>query len=189
MLGGHTLIWKLKYELMSVRREIPKLQNLKNLELCWKINYLIIKHWLSEIRKNHFDVVYFLRYSLHTAAYLFLSLSSILNFMSLNGMSLFYFPQSETLMLILLIHAKKRKQWGASSGYLKFDQFFFLLNWKYNIPITPGYASLSASGCSIHINFLLYLSVQAQHPYFINADTLKLSRLTWQFWSSNLCCK
>lgn len=85
----------------------------------------MIKHWLSEIRKNHFDVVYFLRYSLHTAAYLFLSLSSILNFMSLNGMSSFYFPQSETLMLILLIHAKKRQQWGASSGYLKSDQFFF----------------------------------------------------------------
>lgn len=125
MLGGHTLIWKLEYELVSVRREIPKLQNLKRLELCWKIIYLMIKHWLSEIRKNHFDVVYFLRYSLHTAAYLFLSLSPILNFMSLNGMSSFYFPQSEALMLILLIHAKKRKQWGASSGYLKSDQFFF----------------------------------------------------------------
>jgi len=72
--------------------------------------YLIIKHQLAEIRKNHFDVVYFLRYSLHIAAYLFLSLSSILNFMSLNGVSWFYFSRSDPLMLMLLIHAKKRKQ-------------------------------------------------------------------------------
>lgn len=47
------------------------------------------------------------------------------------------------------------------------------------MPSTLGYVSLSASSWSIHNNFLFYLNVLAQHLHFLDADVLKLSKLTW----------
>lgn len=40
------------------------------------------------------------------------------------------------------------------------------------MPSTPGYVFLSASGWSIHNNFLFYLNVLAQHLPFLDADAL-----------------